>query len=134
MARKIVIETPRGRVYIDRTGTRAVLAWSTDFVGKWHSRYADAQCFVDSEVLRLCEPFTPLLTGMLIDSGTLGTEIGSGLVQWIAPYSRYQYYLHRKTPSQTGPLRGSQWFQRMKEVHGRKILEGARRMFGDSKR
>lgn len=128
MARKpIRIETPRGVVYHDEN-MKAVLEWNTNFQPKWQKRYSEAQKFVDSEVLRLCEPYTPLLTGMLIKSGTLGTEIGSGTVQWIAPYARYQYYLKRKTKSETGPLRGSMWFERMKQTHKSKILRGARRI------
>jgi hypothetical protein len=78
------IETPRGVVYHDEN-MKAVLEWNTNFQPKWQKRYSEAQKFVDSEVLRLCEPYTPLLTGMLIKSGTLGTDIGSGTVQWIAP-------------------------------------------------
>jgi hypothetical protein len=128
MARKpIRIETPRGVVYHDEN-MKAVLEWNTNFQPKWQKRYSEAQKFVDSEVLRLCEPYTPLLTGMLIKSGTLGTDIGSGTVQWIAPYARYQYYLKRKTASETCPLRGPYWFERMKAVHKRKILSGARRI------
>jgi hypothetical protein len=109
---------------------KAVLEWNTDFVPKWEKRYSEAQKFVDSEVLRLSEPYVPLLTGMLIKTGILGTEIGSGTVQWIAPYARAQYYMKRKNPSTTGPLRGPHWFERMKEVHKRTILEGARRIAG----
>lgn len=123
----IRIETPRGVVYHDKN-MKAVLEWNTNFKPKWQKRFSEAQKFVDSEVLRLCEPYTPLLTGMLIKSGTLGTEIGSGTVQWIAPYARYQYYLKRKTKSETGSLRGSMWFERMKQVHKSKILRGARRI------
>jgi len=123
--RRIRIETPRGAVF-HNPNMKVVLEWNPNFKNKWEKKYSAAQKFVDSEVLRLCEPYTPLLTGMLIKSGTLGTEIGSGTVQWIAPYSKYQYYLERKTPSTTGPLRGSQWFARMKEVHKEEILRGAR--------
>jgi len=128
MARKpIRIETPRGAVYHDEN-MKAVLEWNTNFQPKWQRRYSEAQKFVDSEVLRLCEPYTPLLTGMMIKSGDLGTEIGSGTVQWIAPYSRAQYYMKRKNPSTTGPLRGPYWFERMKQVYKNQILSGARRI------
>jgi hypothetical protein len=51
-------------------------------------------------------------------------------VQWIAPYSRAQYYSARKPGRPTGPLRGPQWFPRMAAVHKDKILEGARRIAG----
>lgn len=133
MARKpIRIETPRGAVYHDEN-MKAVLEWNTDFAPKWTKRYSEAQKFVDSEVLRLCEPYIPLLTGMLIKSGDLGTEIGSGTVQWIAPYARPQYYMKRKNPSTTGPLRGPYWFENAKEVYKTRWIEGASRIAGGSK-
>lgn len=123
------IETPRGKIIIGPNG-KAELTFNSNFVPKWQGRYTDAQKFVDSEVLRLSEPYTPLRTSMLIKSGTLGTDIGSGTVQWIAPYAKAQYYSHRRPGSQTGPLRGPQWFERMKEVSGEKIILGARRIAG----
>ncbi|HOJ01292.1 MAG TPA: minor capsid protein [Anaerolineaceae bacterium] len=132
MAKGPVIKTPRGRIFINKNG-KAELVWNTNFQPKWQKRYSEAQKFVDSEVLRLCEPYVPLRTGMLIKSGILGTEIGSGEVKYIAPYARRQYYSRRKPGSQTGPLRGPYWFQRMKEVHGRRIIEGARRIAGGGK-
>jgi hypothetical protein len=72
----------------------------------------------------------PLLTGMLIKSGILGTDIGSGMVQWIAPYSKRQYYSSRKPGSQTGPLRGPKWFERAKQLHKREWIAGARKIAG----
>lgn len=125
----IVIETPRGQVYHGKNG-KAVLEWNTHFKPKWWKRFTLAQKFVDSEVLRNCEPYTPLLTGMMIKSGILATEPGSGLVQWIAPYSRRQYYSKRKPGSQTGPLRGPYWFERAKAVHQRQWIAGAKRLAG----
>lgn len=124
-----VIRTPRGVVFVGPNG-RAQLVWNTNFKPKWQARYTDAQRFVDSEVLRLSEPYTPMRTGMLIKSGTLGTDVGSGQVQWIAPYAAAQYFSKRLPGSLTGPLRGPFWFQRMKEVHGDEIIGGARRIAG----
>jgi hypothetical protein len=126
---KPVIKTPRGTVFIAKNG-KAVLEWNTNFRPKWQRRYSAAQKFVDSEVLRRSEKYTPLLTSMLIKSGTLGTAIGSGLVQWIAPYARRQYYSPRAPGSQTGPLRGPFWFARMKAVSGRSIISGAKKIAG----
>lgn len=128
-----VIETPRGKIIVTANG-RAQLSWNANFKQKWQKRYSAAQKFVDSEVLRLCEPLIPLRTGMLIKSGILGTHVGSGLVQWIAPYAKAQYYMARKKGSQTGPQRGPFWFSRMKAVHGRKVLESARRIAGGGKK
>jgi hypothetical protein len=126
---KPVIETPKGKVFTLKNG-KAALEWNTNFRPRWQASYTRAQMFVDSEVLRLSEPYTPLLTSMLIKSGTLGTDIGSGTVQWIAPYARAQYYSARKPGSQTGPLRGPFWFERGKEVWGQKLIAQARRIAG----
>lgn len=126
---KPVIETPRGRIGLDPQ-SRAVLEFNTNFQPKWQRRYTNAQKFVDSEILRQSEPYTPLLTGTLIKTGILGTEIGSGVVQWIAPYAKPQYYSPRKPGSLTGPLRGPFWFERMKQVSGKSIIAGARKIAG----
>lgn len=125
----IVIETPRGRV-IKTGATTSRLEWNPGFSSKWSGQYNRAQKFVDSEVLRWSEPFTPLLTGSLIKSGILGTEIGSGLVQWIAPYARRNYYSPRTPGSQTGPLRGPYWFERGKAVYGAGTIASAKAMAG----
>ena len=122
------IETPKGAVVIGANG-KAELKFNPNFVPKWTKTYTTAQKFVDSEVLRLCEPFIPLQTSMLIKSGILGTDVGSGKVSWIAPYASAQYYRGRRPgASETGPLRGRAWFARMKEIHGRKIIAGARKI------
>lgn len=127
-----VIETPRGKVFHNKDGTKAKLVWNTNFQPKWQESYSRAQKFVDSEVLRLSEPYIPLQTGMLVKSGILGTEIGSGMVEWIAPYAKPQYYSPRKPGSETGPLRGPHWFERGKAVWKRDVIAGARRRAGGS--
>lgn len=127
--RKISIETPRGRIIETKAG-KARLEWNTNFVPKWTGRYSMAQAFIDSEVLRRSEPYIPLLTGTLRNTGILGTEIGSGLVQWIAPYAARQYYSPRKPGSVTGPLRGPFWFERMKAQWKDVIVAGARKFAG----
>ena len=123
------IETPRGAVFHGKNG-KAQLVWSTKFGRNWQGRYDRAQVFIDSEVLRLSTPYVPLRTSMLIKSGTLGTDIGSGEVAWIAPYAKKQYYSARSPGSETGPLRGPFWFERGKAVWGRKVISGARRIAG----
>ena len=127
------IETPRGMVMIGPNG-KAELKFNSNFVPKWTGHYTKAQMFIDSEVLRQSEPFTPLLTSMLIKTGILGTEIGSGTVSWIAPYARRQYYRGRRPgESKTGGLRGRFWFDRMFAVRGRPIIAGAKKLVGTGK-
>jgi len=130
---KPIIDTPRGTIMVMPNG-KASLVFKSGFQPKYQKKFTAAQMFVDSEVLRLCEPLTPLLTGMLIKSGILGTVPGEGTVSWIAPYSRHQYYLKRKIGTQTGALRGPYWFHRMKASNGKQLLAGAKKIAaGESK-
>jgi hypothetical protein len=107
------IKTPRGSVVTTPDGSFK-LTWNPTFADVWNAKFNKAQAMFDYEVLRQCEPYTPLLTGTLIATGILGTVPGSGVVQWIAPYARRQYYSKRKPGSATGPLRGPYWFERLK--------------------
>lgn len=52
----------------------------------------DVQKVIDSECIRLMKPYTPNLNGVLIDSATRNTVIGSGKIVQSTPYARYQYY------------------------------------------
>ena len=136
------IQTPRGTI-IKLTNGTARLDWDPSFTSKWQGNYDKAQQFVDSEVLRICDPKVPLQSSMLKKSGTLGTVIGSGEVDWIAPYARYQYYgklMVGPAPKtltdidleyHSGePQRGAFWFERMKAESGAQIIAGAKQFAG----
>lgn len=103
------------------------LKWDVSFATKRNQNFTDAQKYVDSEVLRYCSPKVPFQTGNLDRSGTLGTTIGSGNVQYSAVYSKVQYY----NTAQTRPYdanRGGKWFERMKVSNGKDILNGAKKI------
>lgn len=115
-------------IKISSANGSAELKFKTTFAQKWNGKIKVAQKSIDNDVLRLSEKYTPLLTGTLIKSGTLGTVIGSGTVSWIAPYAKRQYYRGRKPGTQqAGSLRGRYWFERMKAVHKKEIIENAKR-------
>ena len=117
--RNFKITTPRGTIYTQATGggkVTARLEWNSDFAPNMEEGFENAQEFVDSECIRLMAPETPRRTGMLIESATLGTTIGSGEINQIAPYARRQYYEHKEK---------SYWFERMKNRHKDSILKGA---------
>ena len=110
------------------------------------------QKYVDSEVLRLSEPYTPHQTGALTRSAQKATTIGSGEVKWNTPYARYLYHGKLMVSPSTGSSwakrnetkvltsvqlryhgggkRGRLWFERMKADHKSKILRGAARLAG----
>lgn len=96
-------------------------------------------------------PYTPMLTGALYKTATLGTVIGSGEIRQIAPYARNQYYGKLMVSSITGsawskgeekvltdkdlvhnkayhPKAGPYWFERMKADHKDIILKGAKKI------
>ena len=125
------IETPRGRIFLN-AGGNAELKWNPLMQPRWQARFSRVQRFVDSEILRLVEPYVPLLTGMLVMSGILGTEIGSGFIKWITPYARAQYYSPRPFGSQTGALRGPFWFHRGKAVWGEPLVASAKLMMREN--
>lgn len=127
--RQFRIDTPLAQTIKTKTG-KVSLEFKTNFGPRWIKKYSAAQNFIDNEVLRRSEPYVPLLTGTLRNTGILGTDIGSGLVQWLAPYAHYQYYSKRDPGSATGPLRGPFWFERMKATWKKTIITGARRLVG----
>ena len=122
------IKTPRGTI-VKSGKTSCRLVWNPSFSSRMGEQYSKAQKFVDSEVLRYSSAYVPLKTRMLQKSGILGTDVGSGTVQWIAPYARKQYYVTSDTRSYDAK-RGAHWFERMKADYGQKIIAGAKKIGG----
>ena len=65
--------------------------WNPHFKRKRKAGLQRAQRAIDSSVLRFSEPFLPFQSGVLRNSGITGTVVGSGRVQWTAPYAHYLY-------------------------------------------
>lgn len=119
--KNFVISTPRGAIFTSKTSSGEVVAnlkWSGDFAQKKQTSFSRAQEFIDSECLRYMNPLVPRLTGVLVKSGTLGTVIGSGNIEYVAPYARRQYYEHKNK---------SRWFEEMKAQRKETIMKGAER-------
>jgi hypothetical protein len=153
----IIIEQPQGKIievkYANgKTGCR--LLWNEGFKGKWSGNFNKAQTFVDQEVIRLMDPYTPNLNGVLIKTAVLGTKIGEGEIHQIAPYARYQYYGKLMVSSTTGsawshgekkvltdkdlvhnksknPLAGPLWFERMKTDKKDQLLRGIKKVMNN---
>lgn len=119
------IRTPPDQ-QIDFEGGSVALCWSGNFAASRKTMFGRKQKIVDSEVLRYSAPLIPMRTGALIRSGTTGTVIGSGSVQYTTPYARQQYYRTAQTRSYD-TRRGAKWFERMKTAHKKDILKAAER-------
>lgn len=132
---KLIVKTPRGEIVQVKTkGGKATakLTWAPNTGAKWTGNFTRAQKFLDSEVLRDSTPLVPFRTGALARSGQLGTVIGSGMVSWIAPYARYQYYNTVETRSYDAQ-RGGKWFERAKASHKPTWVAGVKKIAGGGK-
>ena len=138
---------PQGRIYIGKNG-KAKLEWNPGFKEKYQGKIDNAQKYVDNECIKRMSPYTPMLSGMLEKSATLGTVIGSGTIHQVAPYTRFQYQeklmvseltssawskgekkvvtdVDLKYTTAKHPLAGPRWFDNMKADHWKSILKGA---------
>lgn len=133
--------------------------WNPNFAKAMNEDFRKAQRFVDSECIRYMDKYTPMRTGAMIKSVTLGTKIGSGRIVYNSPYARYQYYGEIYGPNipvyKDGELMGwfsppkkhptgreitysrdkhpnaqKLWFEAMKSEKGDTIRRGAQRIAG----
>lgn len=96
-------------------------------------RGGKVQKFIDSECIRHMDKYTPFQTGFLKRSVILGSVIGSGILRYVASYSRSVYYNNAGRGIEGtahGGLRGPKWWERMKAVYGDIILRSAAKLCG----
>ncbi len=120
------VKTPHVKKFVLPNG-EATLTFRADFGAKMSGKFSGTQAFVDNEVLRYSQPLIPFWSGTLVRSGKVGTVLGSGLVQYIVPYARFQYYRTAQS-REYDAHRGGLWFERMKTAHGKDILSGAKKI------
>ena len=123
------ITNPRGAIIRGKNG-KAELIWNAGCAPRMNEMLSKKQEIIDSEVLRLCAPMVPKRTGALERSGTLGTVIGSGEVQYITPYAA-KLYRHPEYSFSTRyhQLAQAEWFEAMKKQHRDEILAAAATYF-----
>lgn len=102
-----------------------------NFKEKSKANFERTQKYIDSETLKWTEMYMPKRTGTLVRSGIQGTVIGSGILEYKAPYARNQYYTNAgrgidgiNAVKGTKGLRGPYGFERMKADHKDDILKG----------
>ena len=87
------------------------------------------QKFIDSEVIRLSDPYVPFRMGMLKDSTIAATVIGSGIVVYSTNYARKMFY-NPQFNFNGAPMRGAYWTERMAADHMDEITRGAEQLAG----
>jgi hypothetical protein len=119
----VKIEQPRDVTVQTKNGT-AVLKWAPGTGSRKTAAFNKSQKFIDSECLRHMDSMTPMRSGALIQSATLGTVIGDGHIVYNSPYARRQYY-ENTGGSPRHPGAKSKWFESMKAQFGETIRKGA---------
>lgn len=88
-----------------------------------------AQKWLDNEVLKDCQPYVPMRSGNLMNSGISGTTLGSGEVIYNAPYAHRMYYgVNFNFSKAKHPKACAQWFEKAKSVKKKDWLDGAQRI------
>lgn len=88
-----------------------------------------AQKFLDTQVVAATEPYVPMDTGLL--KSAPGTSYGSGEVRYNTVYAHYQLVSGRAPGTSIhGPLRGREFWNRMKADCKEKLLQALARYVG----
>ena len=94
-------------------------------IGRFNKKFSQAQKFLDNEVLKDSDPYVPMRTGMLRNSGILGTVIGSGKIEYNAPYAQKMYYgVNYHFSKDKHPQACAQWFEKAKAAKKDAWLKG----------
>ena len=98
-------------------------------LGRFNKKYSAAQKFLDSEVLRDSAPYVPMRTGNLMNSGVTGTVIGSGKIEYNAPYAKCMYYgVSFHFSKDKHPQACAQWFEKAKAAKKDAWLNGVNKI------
>ena len=98
-------------------------------LGRFNKKYSAAQKFLDSEVLRDSAPYVPMRTGNLMGSGNTGTVIGSGKVEYNAPYAKRMYrVVNFHFSKDKHPQACAQWFEKAKAAKKDAWIKGVNKI------
>lgn len=84
--------------------------------------------FVGDELLRKSEPYIPLDTSMLRDSGVMHSDRKKAALIWKTPYAKPQWEYGTGRHNNATGLRGKKWALRAWADHHTTILTAAQRM------
>ena len=92
---------------------KATLKFNSSMPKQRTAQLQRAQAMLDSEVMRVMEPYMPLDTGMMIASMQTATHPGSGKIHVNTLYAAKVNYV-TGIMGKNGPNRGRRFFDRMK--------------------
>lgn len=83
-----------------------------------------AQAYLDNAVLKDTDKYFPMRTGVLKRSDIPGTGIGSGLIEYIAPYAKRLYYgVNIRFSRSRHPLAQAKRFERELNLYFRDMVD-----------
>lgn len=98
-------------------------------LGRFNKKYSAAQKYLDNEVLKDSDPYVPMRTGNLRNSGITGTNIGGGRVVYNAPYAKRMYYgLNFMFSKDKHPKACAQWFEKAKAAKKKAWHDGVNKI------
>lgn len=98
-------------------------------INRLDPNFVKAQKWLDNEVVKDCTPYVPMRTGQLFRSGESGTNYGSGVVKYTAPYAHSCYYgKNTKFSKLHHPKACAQWFEPAKAANKKKWISGAKKI------
>lgn len=111
------------------SGMNMRLQLNTEYTrNRFKEKYQRAQKWLDNEVLKDSDPYVPMRTGNLRNSGIRGTDVGSGCVIYNAPYASRCYYGNYNFSKLKHPQACRQWFEKAKAANKHKWINGAKKM------
>lgn len=128
MAAPLKIMTPAAQT-VTSGMTKATVTFRPEFGAQRTEMFARTQCVIDAAVLRYNSAYVPLRDGFYERSGTVGTVIGDGEVNYTVPYAARHYYNPQYNFNEA-PQRGAYHFERMKADHKDDILIAAKKEAG----
>ena len=97
--------------------------------GRMPQNIERAQKYLDSQVLKDTDKYVPMRTGILAKSGIIGTRIGSGELEYSAPYAKPVYYgVNINFSKSRHPLACAKFFEASKAVNKNAWLAEVRRI------
>lgn len=102
------------------------LQFAPDFTVKSEKNFAQAQKYIDNEVVKRLEDYTPVAKEKYKNHGKMSKSHKvqtPGVIINTEPKARHEYYVNKGF---SGKLRGKFWLERMKSDHKDDILKGVK--------
>ena len=103
------------------------ISFAPDFTVKSEKNLRQAQDFIDSEVVKRLEDYTPVAKPIYANHGKMSRSHKvekPGIIINTEPKARREYYTNK---GGSGGKRGKRWLDRMKADQGGDILKGAKK-------